>query len=172
METEKSVFKVFIEGSIEAVWKEITKTDEVQRAFFNSRLHGGGAVGKKIRVTSKDGKYTMVVGEILEFDPPRRYSHTFKFTNYDDPACRVSYDLKEVPGGVEVTLTNEDVAAGTKTAKSMASGGKFIVNNLKRIIEKGDVSPVVRFFYAAFGWMTPLVAPKKTRSENWSSWDD
>ena len=168
METEKSIFKVFIQGSIEAIWKEITKTDEVQRAFFNSRLHGGGAVGAKIRVTNPNGKYTMVVGEIVEFDPPHRYSHTFKFTNYDDPACRVSYDLKEVAGGVEVTLTNEDVPAGTKTAKSMASGGKLIVNNLKRIIEKGDVSPMWRFMYGVFGLLTPIVSPKKTRSENWT----
>ena len=117
-ETKRLVAKIFIAGSIDDVWNEITKTDELQGAIFNMRLHTDGLkMGGQIRMRTDDGRYTGVVGEILAWDPPHRYGHSFKFTNYDDPPCYVFYDLVEVEGGVEFTLTAEGVPVGTKTAK-------------------------------------------------------
>jgi len=37
-ESDRAVFKVFIRGTVEAVWREITKTDSLQGAMFNMRL--------------------------------------------------------------------------------------------------------------------------------------
>jgi len=166
-DTTKIVSKVFIEGSIDDVWHEITKTDELQGAMFNTQLHTDGlALGGHIRMRSKDGKYTAVVGEILEFDPPHRYAHTFRFTSYEDPPCKVIYDLKEVDGGVEFTLTAEDVPVGTKTAKQMKGGSDFIVNTLKAIVETGRPSLGTRVLFRVFKLAAPF-SPKSTLSDNW-----
>lgn len=166
-ETERAVFKVFIRGSIDAVWREITKTDEVQPCMFNMRLHTPGLKpGAPVRMRTKNGKYTGVVGDVLEFDPPRKYSHTFKFTNYDDPPCTVIYELKEVTGGVEFTMTLDDMPKGTKTAKQMVQGGQMIVNTLKAVVETGKPPLGTRMLYAMFSLMEPM-SPKATRSENW-----
>jgi len=169
-ETIRSVSKVFIRGTVEKIWREITKTDEVQGCMFNMRMHiaGGGGlkVGAKIRMRSPDGKYTGVVGEVLEFDPPRRYAHTFKFTNFDDPPCKVIYELHEVSGGVEFTLTCEDVPAGTKTAKQMVPGAGMITKTLKAIVETGRPTFGTRMLYVLFKLMAPLT-PKKCLSSNW-----
>jgi uncharacterized protein YndB with AHSA1/START domain len=160
------VNKVFIEGSIDDVWSEITKRDEPQRAFFNMKLDSSLDVGSKMHMRSGDGKYTGVAGEVLAFDPPHRYSHTFRFTNYDDPPCRVTYELKEVKGGVEFTLITDDLEEGTETAKQMKSGGKMICDCLKAIVEKGDVPFGVRMMFVMFKLMEPFT-PKKSLSENW-----
>src|SRR6266480_3250448 len=113
--TTSAVYKVVIRGTIQAVWREITKTGAAQQAMFNMRLHTTGLKpGAPIRVRTKSGTYTPIVGEVLEFDPPHRYAHTFRFTQYDDPPCKVTYDLKEVTGGVEFTLTISDLPEGTK----------------------------------------------------------
>jgi len=166
-ETRKIVAKVFIEGSIDDVWHEITKTDELQGAMFNMRLHTDGlGLGGHIRMRTADGKYTGVVGEILEFDPPHRYGHTFKFTNYDDPPCKVFYDLEEVSGGVEFTLTAEEVPVATKTAKQMKGGAGFIVKTLKAIIENGTPPLGTRALFVMFKVMAPF-SPKSTLSEHW-----
>ncbi len=166
-ETERCVFKVFISGSVEAVWREITKTDELQKCMFNMRLHTPGLrPGAKIRMRTPNGKYTGMIGEVLEFDPPRRYAHTFKFTQYDDPPCKVIYDLKAVEGGVEFTLTCEDMPAGTKTAKDMSRGGTMIVSTLKAIVETGRPSFGVRMLHVLFKILAPLT-PKKCLSKNW-----
>jgi uncharacterized protein YndB with AHSA1/START domain len=166
-ETERAVFKVFIRGTIDAVWREITKTHEPQGAVFNAQLHTPGLKpGAPMRMRTKSGRYTMVVGDVLEFDPPRRFSHTFRFTQYDDPPCRITYDLREVEGGVEFTLTCDDIPKGTKTAKDMQQGGTMIVNTLKAIVETGRPTLGTRMMYAMFSVME-FVLPKRARSENW-----
>ena len=113
-----------------------------------------------------DGKYTGVVGEILEFDPPHRYGHTFKFTNYDDRPCKVFYDLKEVGGGVEFTLTAEEVPVATKTAKQMQGGADFTVKTLKAIVENGRPPLGTRALFTMFKLMAPF-SPKTTLTEHW-----
>ncbi len=161
------MFRVTIEGSIEDVWQEITRTDQPIPAFFNSRMHVGSlSAGSRIAMRTPDGKYTGVVGEILVYDPPKRFSHTFKFTNYDDPYCKVIYDLEEVEGGVQFTLTLEDLPVGSKSAKQMLQGGKLIVNTLKSVIETGKPSFGTRMLFVLFKIMAPL-SPKKCLSHNW-----
>jgi len=163
----RAVFRVHINGTIDAVWREITRTDAPIPAFFNSRMHVGTlAAGSKLAMRTPDGRYTGVVGEILEFDPPRRFAHSFRFTNFDDPACKVIYDLEETDGGVRFTLTIEDLPVGTKTAKQMIQGGTLIANTLKAVIETGRPTFGTRMLFVLFKLMTPMT-PKKCRSENW-----
>jgi uncharacterized protein YndB with AHSA1/START domain len=166
-ESDKAVFKVFIKGTIQAVWHELTKTDEVQAAMFNMRLDMDGLKpGGQMRMRSASGKYTGVVGEVLEFEPPHRYVHTFRFTQYDDPPCRVIHELKEVEGGVEYTLTHENLTAGTRTAKQVRQGASLICNTLKAVVETGRPSFGVRTLYRLIRLLEPLT-PRRCRSENW-----
>ena len=167
-DTLRLVSKIVIKGRIEDVWREITKTDEPQQAIFNAQMHTIGlAPGATIQMRTPDNKYTSVVGEILELDPPKRLSHTMKFTPYDDPYCKVTYDLEEVEAGVEFTLTSEDIAVGTKTAKDMARGGDFIVKTLKQIVEDGRPALGTRILYGLFGVLGPLMTPKRSQASNW-----
>ena len=166
-QTERAVFKVVIKGPIDAVWREITKTDSVQRAMFNMRLHTPGLKpGAPFQMRSKDGKVVGIVGEVLEFDPPHRYVTTFRFTRFDDPPCTITYELREVAGGTEFLMAFDDLPPGTVTAKQMAQGGTLIINTLKSLVETGKLPLGTRVLYAIFALMGPL-APKKTRVENW-----
>lgn len=165
--SERAVFKVLIKGPIEAVWREITKTDSVQQTMFNMRLHTPGLrPGAPFQMRSKDGKLVGVVGEILEYDPPHRYVTTFKFTRMDDPPCKITYELKEVAGGTEFVMTFDDLAPGTTTAKQMIQGGTMIINNLKSLVETGKLPVGTRILYGLFAIMAAF-APKAVRVENW-----
>jgi len=162
------ISRIVIDASIEDVWREITKTDEPQLAMFGAKMHRLTLdAGSPIRMRTPDGVFTSVVGEILEADPPFRFSHTMKFTAYDDPYCKVTYDLREVEGGVEFTLTSEAVPPGTKTHKAMQRGGDFIVKTLKEVLERGRPAAGTRAIYAVMGLMTPLITPKQCKSELW-----
>ncbi|HZW11310.1 MAG TPA: SRPBCC domain-containing protein [Phycisphaerales bacterium] len=164
----KAKFRVMIRGSIDAVWREITRTDAPIAAFFNSRMHASGPLGPGARIAMRtpDGKNTGVVGEILEFSPPRRFAHTFKFTSCDDPECKVIYELEPRGDQVQFTLTIEDLPVGTKTAKQMLWGGKFITSTLKSVIETGRPSFGARMFFTLFKIMGPITS-KQCRSERW-----
>lgn len=84
-EKEKAVFRIVIEAPVEDVWRELTKTNVVLPFFFGSILDTHGLTpGNLTCMRTDDRKYTGVVGEILEYDPPNRFSHTFRFTQLDD----------------------------------------------------------------------------------------
>jgi len=164
-ESKNSVFRTHIRAPIHDVWREITRTDAPIAAFFNARMHTPMLEpGSKLAMRTPDGKYTGVVGEILEVVPPTRFSHTFRFTNLDDPPCKVVYELRETDGGTEFTLTVIDAPPGTKTQKQMVSGGKMIVGTLKRVMETGKPSMGIRLLYVMF---KVIPQPKKCRSELW-----
>lgn len=165
----KAVYKVIINAPIDTVWSELVRTDEVLPFFFGSvcKTPGRLEAGQPMAMQTPDGKYCSVVGKVLEFNPPYRYSHTFKFTNYDDPPCTVTYELKEVDDGVEFSLITTNVPAGTKTGSSMAQGGKFIVNTFKSVVETGRPEFGARLMLAMMKLFTPFT-PKVCKSENWS----
>src|SRR5206468_12310984 len=111
-------------------------------------------------------KNTVIVGAVLEYDPPHRYVTTFRFTQFDDPPSKVIHELKEVPGGVEYTLINDEVPVGSKTAKQIRQGGNLITKTLKNMVERGKPSFGVRLLFVLFKLLGAL-QPKKCRSENW-----
>ena len=167
MDDGRSFYRVTINAPIHKVWAELTRTDTVLPFFFNSMCKTTGLTkGAPVRMVSKNGKYAAVVGEVLEFDPPHRYAHTFKFTSLDDPMCVVRYVLKEVEGGTEFTLISEGVAPGTKSEKYMTSGSKFIADNLKAWVETGRATAGGRFALFMIG-LTAFMTPAKCRAENW-----
>jgi len=165
-DTKRAVFKVHIKGSINDVWRELTKTDEVQKAMFNCRMDADLRPGGKLRMRSGNGKYTSVAGEITAYDPPRRFAHTFQFTNLDDPPSKVIYELEEAQGGVDFTLTCENIPAGTKTEKYMLSGGQMIVDTLKAMVETGKPPMKIRMMHVMMGLMA-FTTPKRCLSTNW-----
>ncbi len=163
----EAVFRIVIAADIQRIWRELTKTDEAQGAVFNAWLHSAGLVpGARMQMRTGSGRHVLVVGEVVEYDPPHRFVHTHRFTQHDDPVCRVAYELKEVAGGVEVTLRVIGMAPGTATAKSMRQGGDMILRTLKAIAETGRPPLGMRLMYRMFGLME-FVLPARTRSEMW-----
>lgn len=169
MSGDKQVYKVVINAPIETVWNTLVKTDAVLPFFFGSvcETKDGLKPGRKMRMVTPDRKIAAVVGEVLEFSPPYRYSHTMAFTQYVGEApSTVTYELKEVPGGTEFSLITTNVPTGTKSEKSMGQGGPFIVQNLKALVETGEPA----FSGKMVMMLNPLMAmmtPKVSRIENW-----
>ena len=166
-EVADAIFRIVINAPIERVWRELTKTDEAQGAIFNAWLHTTGLTpGGRMQMRTGSGKHVIVDGAVEEFDPPHRFVHTHRFTQYDDPVCKVAYELKPVAGGVEVTLKVLQMPVGTRTAKDMQAGGMMILNTLKAICETGKPKLGTRLMYLMFSLME-FVLPKRTRREHW-----
>jgi uncharacterized protein YndB with AHSA1/START domain len=163
-----AVFRIVVQADIQRVWRELTKTDEAQGAVFNAWLHlkGRAAPGAAIQMRTGSGRHTLVVGEVKVWEPPHRFAHSHRFTQFDDPVCEVHYELKPSAQGVEVTMRIVDLPAGTATAKSMGSGGTQILAALKAICETGRPAFGTRLMYRVFDWME-FVLPARTKSERW-----
>jgi len=108
----------------------------------------------------------MVIGEVLQFDPPNCYSHTFQMTNIEEPACKVTYRLSEKDDGTGFELTIENALAGGKLFKEMKSSRGFITSNLKAKAETNRPA----FSGRMVGLLSPifgLLAKKSQKIENW-----
>ncbi len=163
----KLVARITIRGSAEAVWRELTKSNEPQAAMFNAWLHAQAlAPGAVMQMRTGDGRNVLVVGRIVEFEPPRRFAHTFRFTQFDDPECTVIYEIRPLADGVEVTLTVDRLPVGTRTAKEMASGANAILCRLQAVIENGRPALGTRLLYALFG-VLGFMLPARTRAQHW-----
>lgn len=163
----RAVFRVVINGSQQAIFAELASTDRPLGAIFNSCMATTGLRrGGRIQMRTVSGRHTIVDGDILEYDPPHRFVHTHRFTQFDDPVSIVTYELKPVAGGIEVTLTVDDLPLGTKTASEMQRGGDFMLKNLKAIVETGRPTLGARLMYVMFGAME-FVLPARTKTEHW-----
>ncbi len=162
----KKIFSVRIKGTLEAVWREITKTDEVQGVMFNMRLDSTMSPGAPIRLRSPDGKYTGIIGEILELVPQSKYVHTFKFTSYDEAPCTVIHELEEDGDEIVYRMICDDLVEGDKTTKQMTQGADLILKNLKSVVEKGRLPMSTRVLYGIFALTAPFT-PKRLLSANW-----
>ncbi len=174
-ETETAVFSIQIDATKEAVWREITRTDKPQDAMYHTVLHSTGLKpGATYQMRTPSGKYVNTIGEIIEYDPPNRLRQTVRFVRYDDPPVTVTYDIADLPeGGVELTLTVEDLPIGTKSGDGWtgSGGGRWICMTIKQIVEEGQASVSTRMMYKFFDVFAPVLAPlatpKRTRVEHW-----
>lgn len=165
--TTTQVSQVVINAPIQTVWEALTTEGEVLPFFFGSVMHTTKfAPGAPIRMRTPNGKYTGVVGDVLELEPPYKFSMTFKFTNFDDAVCKVTHELKEVKGGTEYTLIAEGVPIGTKTEKNMTSGAKIITSTLKSCVETGKPTFMAKFIML-MGGLLEFMSPKQCLSSNW-----
>ncbi len=154
------VFEIRIKGSIQTVWEEITKRGAVQRPVMDTVLVSDLKPGSLFRYTSPNGKYTMVYGEILEIQPPRRLVHTYQFSLQQDPPSRVIWELEQVGDEVRVAVLHDQFETETKTYKAVGGGWKGILANLKLWIESGDIGIGTKLQYWMMYTMLPLFAKK------------
>lgn len=164
----KSVNRTFIKAPIETVWSILVATDKSLPFFFGSicETTNGLKPGADMRMVHPNRKVAMVVGEVLAFEPPHRYSHTFKMTNLSDEPCTVTYELREKDGGTEFDLIIENAIEGSKLHKEMLSSQGFIASNLKAMAENGKPAfsgRMVKLLSPIFG----MLAKKEQRIENW-----
>ncbi len=163
-----NVNRTFIKAPIETVWSTLVATDKALPFFFGSmcQTRDGLKPGASYRMVHPNKKVVMVVGEVIAFEPPRIYSHTFQMTNIDEPPCKVTYELLEKDGGTEFSLTIENAIEGGKLFKEMAGAQGFIGGNLKALCETGKPA----FTGRMVGLLSPifgLLAKKPQKIENW-----
>lgn len=163
-----NINRTFIKAPIMTVWSTLVATDKPLPFFFGGvcNTKDGLKKGASMRMLHPNGKIAMVVGEVLEFDPPHCYSHTFQMTDLDDPACKVTYRLTEVDGGTDFELVIEQCIEGSKLHKSMVSSQGFIAKNIKALAETGKPS----FSGKMVGVLSPvfgLFGKKRQRIEHW-----
>jgi uncharacterized protein YndB with AHSA1/START domain len=154
--TTTQVYRIVIKASAQAIWDAITKPEWTERYAYGGRavyeLKAGGRYHHQASAEMKSVGLpdTIIVGEVLESDPPRKLVHTWHplFTPemIAEPHTRLTYEITESPSGVcTVTLTH-DVTGAPLVAGMVPGGGDpaqggggwpWMLSDLKSLLETG-----------------------------------
>jgi uncharacterized protein YndB with AHSA1/START domain len=158
--TEKAattqVYKVYIKTNAQAIWDAITKPEWSERYAYGGRVeYDLKAGGRYCHRASAEMKAVglpeeMILGEVLESDPPRKLVQTWHPV-WDEASAaetptRLTCEIEEFSGGV-CTLTIIHDTTGAPSVGRMVSGGgdparggggwPWVLSDLKSLLETG-----------------------------------
>ena len=138
--TLEHVFRVTIRSSAQAVWDEITRCGVAQPAMFGMVLDAEFRPGGRMWYRDPESGEVQIRGEVLEVQPPRRLVHTFAFVSLAEAPTRVTYELHDVIGGVELVVTHDRFAGPTQTYQKVSAGWPAILQGLRSLLETGGTT--------------------------------
>jgi uncharacterized protein YndB with AHSA1/START domain len=135
-----NVHQVYIRATAEQIWEAITKPEFTLKYFYGTRVESDLAVGSPFLYRAADSDELIVEGEVLESDPPKRLSVTWRFLYEPDLAAegpsRVTWEIEPQEGGYcKFTALHEGL--GPKAAEQVSGGWPYIVSGLKTLLETG-----------------------------------
>jgi uncharacterized protein YndB with AHSA1/START domain len=141
--TTTQVYAMFIKASPEQIWEAITKPEFTSRYFYGSLVDSTLEPGTPYRGWSPDREQLWVDGEVLDSDPPRRLSYTWRALYDEETAAeepsRVTWEIEPQEGGVsKLTVVHDQLERAPKTAENVAGGWMYILSGLKTLLETGE----------------------------------
>jgi uncharacterized protein YndB with AHSA1/START domain len=141
MQTDhKSNYKTVIKAPVEKVWEALTKPEIVKQYFFGSNMVTDWKVGSPLYFRGEyEGKSYEDKGIVKEYTPNQSltYSYLSSWNNLPDKPenyLLVSYAVKAVPEGTELTITQTNYDA--EKAKHSEDNWTSVIDGLKQIVEK------------------------------------
>jgi uncharacterized protein YndB with AHSA1/START domain len=140
MSKPEFVYVTYIETTPEKLWAALTTSEFSRRYWWDTHVVSDWKVGPPFSLVL-NGK-TTDVGEILEADPPRRLSYTFRHilneAARNEWASRVTFVLEPHGTLVKLTLTHQDFADNSVTLDGISKGWPAILSSLKSLLETGE----------------------------------
>jgi uncharacterized protein YndB with AHSA1/START domain len=141
------VYTIYIVSTPGKVWQALTSAEFSRKYFFGNSIEVDLRVGGAFIVRTPDGALH-ISGEVIECDPPRRFTFTF---NVNWPALieklgstLVTYEIEPVGEVVKLTLIqshdrplSDDILSGGR------QGWPAILSGLKSVLETGH-APVIK----------------------------
>lgn len=133
------VYVTYIASTPDKVFKALTSQETTEKFWFGNAATSDWKVGSPIAF-HREGKL-ILEGKILENDPPRRLSYTFRSMhepiNGREKPSRVVFDLEPQKDQVKLTVTHDDFAADSEVFPRISQGWPLVLSNLKSFLELG-----------------------------------
>jgi uncharacterized protein YndB with AHSA1/START domain len=149
------VYRVWIKATPQAIWDAITKPEWTDRYGYTGLAEYDLRPGGAFRVVAGDAMEkagftgTMVDGEVIEADPPRKLVQTWRLLM--DPELeaegftRVTYEIEEADGSTRLTVIHDldgapklaPMVSGELSGTGAGGGWAWILSDLKSLLETG-----------------------------------
>ena len=151
------VHRVYINVPAQRVWDALLSPEWTDRYGYGGIVHSDLAPGSSFELEAGEGMKaagvtgTVVDGQILESDPPRRLVQTWRMYMAEELRgegfTRLTYELDEFDGVTRLTLTHDCTGAPGHAAMTAGAGDEmpgaggggwpWVLSDLKSLLETG-----------------------------------
>lgn len=151
------IHRVYIRATPQQIWDAITKPEWTDRYGYTGRAEFDLRPGGAFRVAANEAflaagaPETVVDGEVVESDPPRRLVQTWRMCMdpdmKDEGFTRLTYEIEETPSaGTRLTVIHEledapklsSLLAGEAEDTGAGGGWAWVLSDLKTLLETGQ----------------------------------
>jgi len=133
------VYVVYIASTPDKAWKALTE-GEVTRQYWGYENVSDWKAGSKWEHRKAGSPEVMLTGKVLEIKPPRRLVLSWAAPEDAGKSAkhsRVTFDLEPIGKMLRLTVTHDDLVAGSDMEQSIAEGWPRVLSSLKSFLETG-----------------------------------
>ena len=139
-ETTSFVYVTYIRSTPDKVFAAITKPEIARRYWGHENVSDWNPGSKWEHVRANEARTVELVGKVVEVSPPTRLVITWaNASQAEDPsaASRVTFEIEEYADMVRLTVTHDELEAGSGMAKGISKGWPVVLSSLKSFLETG-----------------------------------
>jgi uncharacterized protein YndB with AHSA1/START domain len=143
MSAEKTsfVYVTYIRSTPEKVFDAITRPEIARRYWGHENVSDWKPGSSWEHVRANEERKVNVLGEVVESARPARLVITWASpASAADPAAysRVTFDIAEYDDMVRLTVTHDELQAGSGMAQGISKGWPIVLSSLKSFLETGQ----------------------------------
>jgi uncharacterized protein YndB with AHSA1/START domain len=135
------VYVTYIRSTPQKVFDAITRPEIARRYWGHENVSDWTPGADWRHVRDNDERTVQVVGKVLEVSPPARLVITWASpAQAADPAAysRVAFDVAAYDDMVKLTVTHDELEAGSGMDKGIRQGWPIVLSSLKSLLETGQ----------------------------------
>lgn len=140
-ETTSFVYVTYIRSTPEKVFEAITQPEIARRYWGHENVSDWKPGSGWQHVRANEQRTVELVGKVVETTPPTRLVITWaNASQAADPAAysRVTFDIAPYDQMVRLTVTHDELEAGSGMAKGIQQGWPIVLSSLKSLLETGQ----------------------------------
>jgi len=135
------VYVTYIRATPQKVFDAITRPEVARRYWGHENVSDWQPGSGWEHVRADEQRTVQVVGKVVEAAPPTRLVITWAGASQAaDPASysRVSFDIEPLKDMVRLTVTHDELEAGSGMDKGIRQGWPIVLSSLKSLLETGE----------------------------------
>ena len=141
MASDRYFYAIYIRAPQETVWRALMDPRFTRRFWQETVQESDWKVGSDWLLRIPDGRIGGA-GKVLEFDPPRRLSVSWRNEFIpglaDEGYSRCTFELETQGDAVRLALTHEIDVEDSKFIAGVSGGWPVILSSLKSLLETGE----------------------------------
>jgi uncharacterized protein YndB with AHSA1/START domain len=146
MDKPQFVYVIYIAATPEKVWNALIDAEITTQYWQHVNLSDWRPGSRwEHRRDGIDGA-VQLVGKVIESTPPRRLVLTWAFPAdeaREEKHTRVTFELEPVGTVVRLTVTHDQLEAGSDMLKGITRGWPKVLSSLKSLMESGRALPIL-----------------------------